>query len=1086
METAFGENFSDVQAHVGAGEATRSIGAVAAARGDVVAFTSTEPSVEEVAHELAHVVQGRRHGTSNGGRGLSRRDDAAEREAEAVATAVAEGRTIPAIHASAGTDDRVETAERASAGAETQRLDEALPAGSALPAEQTAPVAGTESTEGTDSPRSTESANAAAPEPPVNAEQPKSTVTAAEPGPPVGRTIKTAAEGRKPPAAPTIPIVPERDPAASRVPPLSPTAMGLQPSLHAMDSLSYRDLPESVRRVHNELRLAQERQRQALVPPAAIVDHGAGVSPPRPAVPTPDTTGIHDDAALATHRVRAISEAAHGRHARGASAEPAGAAPRRPGGHTSAGPRPDVPLHGAASPARTMTARASADRMAAGAHQKAKAAAAADHGERGVTAGIAPVKAQAPVRAVPAPELAAPAEPPTLSEGLGAALDTAMGGMLRARADEAKQRATDDHVRLNARAEDHRLAAEARLRSSAERSRATQTALEARSTTEVENMRTSWRAESDTLTREHGTRTEALHSARMKQAEGTLTHGNRDIDQHLTQAEASSDTERTAADERARSIRAAAEARAASARSSSGAPIMRQEADGGGSSPADANDGEAEAMRILAEAEEQAQDALEHAEALIAQLLQAAQDHALDQVARLTTELDALFAELEQQLHGATTLIEQKMPLVAQRFTTDIQGIVDSVKAEAQAAAFAAQTGDTEVLAAMQANLASDMAAHQATVGQIFNDVVRDWRIVDAAEAISARCASGDAFRRNPDGSYAADDFGNMIPNISAGEYALLFQAVEIQTGIPARLLKAIAEGEAVSSMHRDGIPRHFYDQSMISGMGTMQSDGKAQEARWALGEGTPPVAWGDDSQLDQDGDDQPDAGNPDTRGMGYMQLTAYGPDVIAAWHNGGTVKVAGVDVDVQRALMDPYYNITMAAAVLRQKQHDFAHLDWVSQDPQTDEEWALIGSLYQTRGGNGPGGGATERILNRMQLSEREHDQVTSGTASQELYYYDNTSTLPARDSAFANAELVVPSDPSVPIPGDLYSIDGSLYQLSDRGGRDAGFVPVSADTTIEMNGKFYAYVDGDLVEVPEPSGGNVIQASPLGPTGP
>jgi hypothetical protein len=170
-------------------------------------------------------------------------------------------------------------------------------------------------------------------------------------------------------------------------------------------------------------------------------------------------------------------------------------------------------------------------------------------------------------------------------------------------------------------------------------------------------------------------------------------------------------------------------------------------------------------------------------------------------------------------------------------------------------------------------------------------------------------------------------------------------------------------------------------------------------------------------------------------------------------------------------------------------KQKEFAKLDWVSQNPQTDEDWALIGSLYQTRGGNGPGGGATQRIFERMQLTDQERGELTSGTAAGQLYYDRNgdgkvdDSNLPTRDSAFANASVVVPRDPSTPIPSDLYEVDGQLYQLSDRGGRNAGFVPLPADTTIEMNGKYYAYQNGELVSVDQPGPGKVTKTTPLGP---
>src|SRR5262249_4772813 len=66
MERSFGEDFSGVTAHVGQKEALDGMGANAAARGDTVAFASSSPDREVVAHELTHVVQQRRGGGGAG------------------------------------------------------------------------------------------------------------------------------------------------------------------------------------------------------------------------------------------------------------------------------------------------------------------------------------------------------------------------------------------------------------------------------------------------------------------------------------------------------------------------------------------------------------------------------------------------------------------------------------------------------------------------------------------------------------------------------------------------------------------------------------------------------------------------------------------------------------------------------------------------------------------------------------------------------------------------------------------------------------------------------------------------------------
>lgn len=98
MESAFGQSFSGVQAHLGQADSMNAMGARAAASGDHVAFASSNPDKEVVAHELTHVVQQR---GGNGGvqasSTVSRAGDASEREAEHVASRVAEGQQAPIV-----------------------------------------------------------------------------------------------------------------------------------------------------------------------------------------------------------------------------------------------------------------------------------------------------------------------------------------------------------------------------------------------------------------------------------------------------------------------------------------------------------------------------------------------------------------------------------------------------------------------------------------------------------------------------------------------------------------------------------------------------------------------------------------------------------------------------------------------------------------------------------------------------------------------------------------------------------------------------------------------------------------------------
>lgn len=93
MEAAFGEDFSAVEVRLG-GAGGSGQGARATFEGgrDVVAFDNTSPTREQVAHELAHVVQRRRFG--QGAAGSSRMGDGAEVEARAVAGEAARGKAV--------------------------------------------------------------------------------------------------------------------------------------------------------------------------------------------------------------------------------------------------------------------------------------------------------------------------------------------------------------------------------------------------------------------------------------------------------------------------------------------------------------------------------------------------------------------------------------------------------------------------------------------------------------------------------------------------------------------------------------------------------------------------------------------------------------------------------------------------------------------------------------------------------------------------------------------------------------------------------------------------------------------------------
>ncbi len=98
MERAFGQDFSGVQVQLGQG--LGELEALAVTNGEQICFESQRPSKELVAHELVHVVQQRKHGGGGPIRdkpGVSQSNDAAEREAESLATQLASGQNV-AVH----------------------------------------------------------------------------------------------------------------------------------------------------------------------------------------------------------------------------------------------------------------------------------------------------------------------------------------------------------------------------------------------------------------------------------------------------------------------------------------------------------------------------------------------------------------------------------------------------------------------------------------------------------------------------------------------------------------------------------------------------------------------------------------------------------------------------------------------------------------------------------------------------------------------------------------------------------------------------------------------------------------------------
>jgi len=91
LEARFDEDLGGVSAIFGAVEALESVGADAAAVDEQVLFADTNPDLELVAHEVAHVLQARNGGSAGG---VGAEGGAAEQEADEAARRVARGEDV--------------------------------------------------------------------------------------------------------------------------------------------------------------------------------------------------------------------------------------------------------------------------------------------------------------------------------------------------------------------------------------------------------------------------------------------------------------------------------------------------------------------------------------------------------------------------------------------------------------------------------------------------------------------------------------------------------------------------------------------------------------------------------------------------------------------------------------------------------------------------------------------------------------------------------------------------------------------------------------------------------------------------------
>jgi hypothetical protein len=228
----------------------------------------------------------------------------------------------------------------------------------------------------------------------------------------------------------------------------------------------------------------------------------------------------------------------------------------------------------------------------------------------------------------------------------------------------------------------------------------------------------------------------------------------------------------------------------------------------------------------------------------------------------------------------------------------------------------------------------------------------RDAAILAAADDISARAMNGET-------------------SFSENDYLIMFEAAEILTGVPSSITRAYAFGEGLGTYYVEPYPRQF----VLPGEAIQSTSGLTIEAEQRLSgengwatisiDGVQiPVAIGDDFR----------AGGLHTYGLGIMQLTFTENDLLGVpgltiTRNGELVPGEGypnngfifpglnnsrpivpdsrlpvpmANVDVERLMRDPYYNIVMFSQfVLHNIQQGYANNGNYAAMPAPEEATA-------------------------------------------------------------------------------------------------------------------------------------------------
>jgi hypothetical protein len=665
MEAAFDVDFSSVGVRTGCADELASIHAKASATGEEISFADRQPDRRTVAHELAHVMQHRRHGAGTGG--VSQPGDAAEREAEAIAAAVDAGQAAPAVHHPAVTRSEPPAgAVDGDLGAPNRAVqrDKVGP-------EPNAAAGATGAPQPRSGPEAVTAASAADHAHEDRLPPAADGSTRAAPRPHAGAAMHDRSRAPAPADRPPVPA-PEGEPGGVHAA-TQPVSAALEGTRHALDELS-----PGVRLSELDTATRRAAQRAAASCPATRhqalgVPHASSLGRRDEGVPPVAHPGAPPPRGQVTTTIE---------HARLVT-DPH---PARPDG-ISAGPRPSVALRGGSDPASAAAAlhegQDQIDARLAGSHERSIA----DHGVSRLSAPIPRRVAPAPALEIPAVAVPAIAESPlrAVPSELRARIDERAAPALDRKLAAVTAAATADHeqstAELAALQTEHAAQATART----EAAHAQVTALRTRGRAQVDAVRGQWQARSRAEYDEFTRQAHAAHAAMHTEVQGMVRDGEQRSGAILADGESRAGARKVSAEGRAASILAGAEARAAAARARSpatGRSIARQATDdaGGGGSAQSGNDDQAGEILRLAKLEVDAEMARARADmaALVADAGSLSDDQIRIREQAIAQRIDELKAKLDQTVRQ---VLGSHFPRMEQAYVGQIDSLLGDVHA---------------------------------------------------------------------------------------------------------------------------------------------------------------------------------------------------------------------------------------------------------------------------------------------------------------------------------------------------------------------------------------------------------------------